>query len=88
ALHRQAGGLFARGKVFPYKIERDLRAALHSACRGAGVPYAPPGDLRRASLRDHVHSTQSAGFSAQAGNTNLERATRLARGVAASLEQK
>lgn len=88
ALHRQAGGLFARGKVFPYKIERDLRAALHSACRRAGVPYAPPGDLRRASLRDHIHSTHSAGYSAQGGRANLERATRLAQGVAASLEDE
>ncbi|MCP2014551.1 integrase [Deinococcus sp. HSC-46F16] len=85
ALHQQAGGLFARGKVFPYKIERDLRAALHAACRRAGVPYAPPGDLRRASLRDHVHSTHSAGFSAQTGQANLERSTRLAQGVAAAL---
>ncbi|MDL2345268.1 hypothetical protein QOL99_14085 [Deinococcus sp. MIMF12] len=81
ALHQQAGGLFARGKVFPYRIERDLRAALHSACRSAGVPYAPPSDLRRASLRDHVHSTHSAGFSAQVGTANLERATLLARGI-------
>lgn len=81
-LHQQVGGLFARGKVFPYRIERDLRAALHSACRSAGVPYAPPGDLRRASLRDHTHSTHSAGFSAQVGTINLERATRLARGMA------
>ena len=88
ALHREAGGLFARGKVFPYKIERDLRAALHSACRTTGIPYAPPGDLRRASLRDHVHSTHSAGFSAQGGNTNLERATRLAQGLATALESE
>ncbi|WP_104992174.1 hypothetical protein [Deinococcus sp. NW-56] len=85
-LQQQAGGMFARGRVLPYNIERDLRAALHSACRKAEVPYAPPGDLRRASLRDHVHSTHSAGFSAQGGNTNLERATRLARGVATALE--
>lgn len=88
AQHQQAGGLFARGKVFPYKIERDLRAALHAACRKAGVPYAPPGDLRRASLRDHLHSTHSAGFSAQGGQANLERATRLAQGLAASMEDQ
>ncbi|MBZ9753532.1 hypothetical protein K7W42_22120 [Deinococcus sp. HMF7604] len=83
AHHRAHGGVFAPDvPVLPYKLERDLRAALHKACAKAGIRYYPPGDLRRASLRDKPHTTDSAGYSAQVGQANLNRAVALAQGLA------
>ncbi|WP_135229002.1 hypothetical protein [Deinococcus fonticola] len=84
-LQAQAGGTFARGRVFPYKYERDLRSALHLACRQANVPYTPPGELRRVALRDHPFTAQQAGFAALDGDRSLAKATELARGVAERL---
>ena len=85
-LRSAAGGeLYAQGRVFSYKQERDLRAALFSACKAANVPYTPPGELRRVSLRDHLHTPQSAGFSAR-DTRKLTRATELAQGLAESLK--
>lgn len=81
-LQAAAGGTFARGRVFPYKYERDLRAALHLACRKANVTYTPPGDLRRVALRDHSLTVQDAGFARVEGERSLARATDYARGVA------
>ncbi len=79
-LHTAAGGdLYAQGRVFPYRQERDLRAALFRACKAANVPYTPPGELRRVSLRDQHHTPQSAGFSSR-DTRKLARATALARG--------
>lgn len=80
-----AGGeLYAVGRVFPYAGDRELRAALFRACKAANVPYTPPGELRRISLRDHLHTPQSAGFSAD-DTRRLEQATRLAQGLADTL---
>lgn len=85
-LRSAAGGeLYARGRVFPYKQERDLRAALFNACKAANVPYTPPGELRRVSLRDYPHTPQSAGFSAH-DTRKLKQATALAQGVADALK--
>ncbi|MFK7603596.1 hypothetical protein ACI3L1_15435 [Deinococcus sp. SM5_A1] len=85
-LQSGAGGpLYARGRVFPYKQERDLRLALFRTCKAANVPYTPPGELRRVSLRDHTHTPQSAGFSAQ-DTRRLAQATALAQGVADALK--
>lgn len=84
-LRSAAGGEFyARGRVFPYKQERDLRAALFRACKAANVPYTPPGELRRVSLRDYPHTPQSAGFSAR-DTRKLAQATKLAQGLADAL---
>jgi integrase len=84
-LRSRAGGeLYARGRVFPYKQERDLRAALFKACKAANVPYTPPGELRRVSLRDYPHTPQSAGFSARDAR-KLKQATALAQGLADAL---
>ncbi len=81
-----AGGeLYAAGRVFPYPGDRELRGALFRACKAANVPYTPPGELRRVSLRDHPHTSQSAGFSAD-DTRRLEQATNLARGLAAALK--
>lgn len=85
-LQAQAGGTFARGRVFPYRYERDLRAALHLACRNANVTYTPPGDLRRVALRDHAFTVQDAGFARADGERSLAKATRLARGLAKQLD--
>ncbi|MVN89230.1 hypothetical protein GO986_21070 [Deinococcus sp. HMF7620] len=84
AHHKAHGGVFVKKDVpvLPYKLERDLRAALHKACTKAGIRYYPPGDLRRASLRDKTHTTDSAGYSNQVGQTNLKRAVQLAQGLA------
>ena len=80
-----AGGeLYAVGRVFPYAGDRELRAALFRACKAANVPYTPPGELRRVSLRDHLHTPQSAGFSAD-DTRRLEQATALAQGLAGAL---
>ncbi|MFK7604217.1 hypothetical protein ACI3L1_18635 [Deinococcus sp. SM5_A1] len=82
----EAGGeLYAAGRVLPYAGDRELRAALFRACKGANVPYTPPGELRRISLRDYHHTSQSAGFSAN-DTRKLTQATALAQGLADALE--
>ena len=84
-LLKAAGGeLYAVGRVFNYPGDRELRGALFRACKAANVTYTPPGELRRISLRDHVHTPQSAGFSAE-DTRRLEQAIRLAQGVANTL---
>lgn len=85
-LHAAAGGeLYASGRVFPYKQERDLRLALFRAFKAANLPYTAPGELRRISLRDHPHTPQSASFSAH-DPRKLAQATALAQGVAVKLK--
>ncbi|CAM3669662.1 hypothetical protein [Deinococcus frigens] len=82
-----AGGeLYAAGRVLPYAGDRELRSALYRASKDANVPYTPPGELRRISLRDHPHTAQSAGFSSN-DTRKLTQATALAQGVAEALKK-
>ncbi|OLV18203.1 tyrosine-type recombinase/integrase [Deinococcus marmoris] len=82
-----AGGeLYAAGRVLPYAGDRELRGALFQACKAANVPYTPPGELRKISLRDYRHTPQSAGFSADDAR-KFAQATALARGVAEALKE-
>ncbi|GGL00729.1 hypothetical protein [Deinococcus radiotolerans] len=83
-LYFAAGGLLddelsvPPGPVFPWRTEADLRAELFSACQQAGLSYVTPGELRRASLRDHPHTTSSAGFSPFDGDRQVRRVRELA----------
>ncbi|WP_146160696.1 hypothetical protein [Deinococcus arcticus] len=91
----QAGGLLGdeslparldtRRRLFPWPNEATFRAELMRACRATPIPYASPGDLRRASLRDHPHTPRSAGYAPEDGERQLARATNLARTVAQAL---
>ncbi|MBZ9749748.1 hypothetical protein K7W42_02595 [Deinococcus sp. HMF7604] len=81
-------GIDTRRRLFPWGTEVALRAELMRACRGANVPYSSPGDLRRASLRDHPHTPETAGYAPEDGQRQLERATQLARAVAEGLTPK
>lgn len=71
--------------IFPWKTEPDFRAALATACREALARYFTASDLRRASLRDHPHTPQTAGYAPEDGPRQLARATALAQGVADAL---
>ncbi|MFC4638416.1 hypothetical protein [Deinococcus hohokamensis] len=74
-----------RRRVFPWRQETELRAAIMQACRAAPLPYLSPAELRRAGLRDHPHTPESAGYAREDGARQLARATRLAREVAEQL---
>lgn len=84
ALYFTAGGLLdddthlIPGPVFPWRSEADLRGELFKVCQQAGLSYVTPGELRRASLRDHPHTTASAGFSPFDGERHVRRVRDLA----------
>jgi hypothetical protein len=78
-LHAKAGGVFApeHKRLFPYTDHDTLRKRIFRLTWGK-LRFISLGDLRRASLRDFPHTAASAGFAAEGGERNLERAVSLA----------
>lgn len=68
--------------------EHHHRAQLDQASWDAIGAYLSPSDLRRASLRDHARTPQSAGYAPEDGPRQLARAQALASGVVDALAPK
>ncbi|MFC6663325.1 hypothetical protein [Deinococcus multiflagellatus] len=82
----QQGGIFhtPQARVFPYHTPYELRQAAYLASLDAGVRLMPLRELRRASLRDFEHTSESAGYADD--QTGFQNALALARGLADTLQ--
>ncbi|WP_221090903.1 hypothetical protein [Deinococcus aquaedulcis] len=78
----QQGGVFhdPGARVFAYQNAYELRQAAYLASLDAGVRLMPLRELRRASLRDFDHTSESAGYADD--QSGFQTALALARGLA------
>jgi integrase len=49
-------------RMFPYDTQDALRLRLRQVTRDQGLPFIPPGMIRRAALRDHPGTPQTLGY--------------------------
>ncbi|MVN87592.1 hypothetical protein GO986_12530 [Deinococcus sp. HMF7620] len=80
-----SGGVFSdpQARVFPYETPAALRQAAYLASLDAEIRLFPLRELRRASLRDFPHTSESAGYADD--QSGFQIALALAQGVTQSL---